>query len=88
MTTSKQIYFEPSDIRAIQLECRNCAARVSCRVKDWKPEATICPNCPASLIDAKELFVLQKLAQSLNTLLTHGDTFGFQLRFELNESSN
>jgi len=91
LTTIKRIYFEPSDIRAIQLECGNCNTTISYPLKKWKPETIDCPNCLAALIKGvKEVTALTKLAESLNTLLllAECDKPRFQLRFELNENSN
>jgi hypothetical protein len=83
MTIIKRIYFEPSDILAIQLECRKCGATISCRLKDWKPAEVTCPNCFVQLIkDGREALTLKMLADSLNALLTYNDTLSFRLRLE------
>ena len=86
MTIVKRICFEPSDIRAIQLECKKCGTTVSCKVEEWRPEASRCPNCSVTLIgDGKEVFPLKKLAESLHFLLTYGDEYAFRLRLEFNQ---
>ena len=88
MTIIKRIYFEPSDILAIQLECRKCGATISCPLKDWKPREASCPNCFVPLIKfAKEESTLIMLAESLNALLTYNDTFSFRLRLEFPSAS-
>jgi len=86
MTIIKRIFFEPSDILAIQLECRKCGATISCGLKNWHPEAARCPNCSVPLIeDIKDVFPLKKLAEALNELLTYKDTLSFRLRLEFNQ---
>jgi hypothetical protein len=96
VTTIRRLYFEPSDILAIQLECKNknCGARISCPLKDWKPTPPIkCPKCSVPLLpnpnpNAKDFIALQELANGLNTLLTVGDTFEFRVRFEFDDKSD
>ncbi len=87
MTTIRRLYFQPSDILAIQMECRKCGTTISCRLKDWTPVAAVCPSCLVPLIkdDKLELSTLRDLAATLNTLLTLGDRLAYQVRFEFDE---
>jgi hypothetical protein len=83
MTIINRMYLEPSDILAVQLECKKCVTTVTTLLKDWKPEASRCPNCSVPLIeDAKDVFPLKKLAEALNHLLTYKDTLNYRLRLE------
>jgi hypothetical protein len=86
MTISKRIYFEPSDILAIQLECKKCGTIMSIHVKDWKPAVSRCPNCSVPLIeDLQDVSAVKGLAEALNILLTLGDKLSFHLRLEFNQ---
>lgn len=90
MTTTKRLYFEPSDILAIQLECKNCNTSVRFAVKGWKPEARTCPRCEGVLIDdpttnTKAVDILRGLVESLSKLsdAEYSKRFEFRLCFEL-----
>jgi hypothetical protein len=86
MTINKRIFFETSDIQAIQLECNACGTTISCPSGKWKPEASSCPNCGVALIkDVDDVFTLKKLADSLGTLLALKKKLNFQLRFEFKQ---
>lgn len=83
MTTIKRVYSEPSDILAIQFECRKCRTTISYPLKDWKPKVLNCSNCMEPLIKgpievSRELFALTELASAFDTLLKISKKLPFQ----------
>jgi hypothetical protein len=88
MTSISRICFEPMDIRAIQLECKDCGATVSFNLDKWEPQELMCPNCKETLIrgpeQSIELRSLGNLADALKTLKrkTPDERCKFRLRFE------
>jgi uncharacterized paraquat-inducible protein A len=88
MTAISRICFEPSDVKAIQVQCKECGATMSFTLDKWKPRSLTCPNCVVTLVEDKspEWSALDALGTALKTLLTANESSKFRLRLEFAQS--
>jgi hypothetical protein len=90
MTLLSRSCFEPSDIQAIQLECKcnNCSTVISFKPEKWQPRTLKCPSCGEILItmavggqQSPEFLAVDALINALKTFRA-ANAFNFTLRLE------
>lgn len=86
MTRINRVYFEPSDVKAIQLECAKCGTTMSFVPRRWKlSESLDCPDCGTRFAKRGDSnwLALDGLAMAIRTLtFTPDDKSAFAIRFE------
>lgn len=87
MTSQTRTTIEPSDILAIELECRTCSSRSIKPVKAWQNEDGVCRNCGASWpqLRSPEFQKLSKFVTAINDVvgLNELKDIPFTIRLEL-----
>lgn len=88
MTVENRRFVELIDILAVQFECKQCGARLSCPIRKWKQMKFGCPNCNAPWVTEGSIDyrTLESLLANLKLLAEHQSTEGkFTFRLELGE---
>jgi predicted RNA-binding Zn-ribbon protein involved in translation (DUF1610 family) len=91
MTLVNRACFDPTDIRAIQLECNACFTTISFKPEEWKSRQLSCPNCGDLLIaksgsapQSAEFLAVDGLVDVLKTFRAP-NSFKFSLPLEFDQ---
>jgi hypothetical protein len=88
MTFKKQCLIEPSDIRAVEVQCSKCQYRSIRAIETWLQDSVSCANCGQvwfvqNSTDLGNLKTLVAALRAISELTKRANGTPFTIRFEI-----